>query len=165
MNPTTGAGGKRLSRKAARKEGRARKAAGDDVTRAFKEAQASVDAAELRKAQSATLEALFEALFRVLKHASASGLLALGRPGALQRPESAHLHPSAVGSLAATGRAPLQGGLFLTVSSMLKQVLFSFSAASAGLVFSLIVPYITLHGEWCCKFRDAMFRAGYLSSS
>ena len=92
--PITGAGGKRLSRKAARKEGRARKAAGDDVARAFKAAQASVDAAELRKAQSATLEALFEALFRVLKHASASGLLALGRPGALQRPESTHLHPS-----------------------------------------------------------------------
>ena len=83
LNLTAGKDGKRLSRKAARKEGLVRKAAGDDVTRAFKEAQASVDAAELRKAQSATLEALFEALFRVLKHASASGLLALGRPGAL----------------------------------------------------------------------------------
>jgi hypothetical protein len=80
--PPRGAGGAaRLSRKAARKEGRARKAAGDDVSRAFKEAQAGVDAAERRAAQSALLEALFEALFRVLKHATASGLLALGRPG------------------------------------------------------------------------------------
>ncbi len=77
-----GAGGARLSRKAARKEGRARKAAGDDVSRGFKEAQAGVDAAERRAAQSALLEALFEALFRVLKHATASGLLALDRPGA-----------------------------------------------------------------------------------
>lgn len=106
MDSATVAGGKRLSRKAARKEGLARKAAGDDVTRAFKEAQASVDAAELRKAQSATLEALFEALFRVLKHASASGLLALGRPGALQGPGSTPLHPSDVDSVAAMSRAP-----------------------------------------------------------
>ena len=111
-----------MSRKAARKEGLARKAAGDDVTRAFKEAQASVDAAELRKAQSATLEALFEALFRVLKHACASGLLALGRPGALTTPQ---ITPATrLGLFAALRQRAerLAGGLLTTLVLLLKAV-------------------------------------------
>ena len=81
-----------MSRKAAHKEGKARKAAGDDVSRAFKEAQAGADAEERRRVQSATLEALFEALFRVLKHASSSGLLGLGRPGVHQASLIATMH-------------------------------------------------------------------------
>ena len=41
----------------------------------------STDRAQRRAVQSETLEALFEIFFRVLKQATASGLLASGRSG------------------------------------------------------------------------------------
>lgn len=71
------------SRKTRKKEKRARKGRGEDeVSAAFKEAQLGADAAQRRKTQSETLEALFEIFFRVLKHCTASGLASPTRTGA-----------------------------------------------------------------------------------
>lgn len=47
----------------------------DEVDRDFQEAQAVVDLDSRKKAQSATIEAMFEAFFRVLKATTSSGLI------------------------------------------------------------------------------------------
>lgn len=63
--------GKPLSWKQKRKQ----RKAGDEVDRAFLESQAAADVASWRANQTATLDALFELLFRVLKTCSSSGLI------------------------------------------------------------------------------------------
>lgn len=71
------------SRKTRKKDKRARKGRGEDeVSAAFKEAELSADAAQRRRTQSETLEALFEIFFRALKHCTASGLAAASHAGA-----------------------------------------------------------------------------------
>ncbi|KAK9865833.1 hypothetical protein WJX84_002937, partial [Apatococcus fuscideae] len=59
----------------AKRRKKEKKAKKDDVAAAFKEADAGPDVAATRLAQSATLEALFETFFRVVKHCTASGLV------------------------------------------------------------------------------------------
>lgn len=49
---------------------------GDEVDAAFAESQAVQDAKSRQHQQAMSLEALFEVYFRVLKHATASGLFA-----------------------------------------------------------------------------------------
>lgn len=70
------------SRKTRKKEKRARKGE-DDVSAAFRESQATIDAQQQRRAQSETLEALFEIFFRALKQCTASGYAAPDRKGKL----------------------------------------------------------------------------------
>ncbi len=72
------------SRKMRKKEKRLRKGE-DEVSAAFREARATADAAQQRRAQSETLEALFEIFFRVLKQCTASGYAAADRKGELFR--------------------------------------------------------------------------------
>lgn len=62
------------SRKARKREKKLRKGE-DEVSAAFKEAQISADAAQRRRTQSETLEALFEIFFRVLKQCTASSFV------------------------------------------------------------------------------------------
>ncbi len=52
------------------------------MSAAFRESQATIDAAQKRRMQSETLEALFEIFFRVLKQCTASGYAAAERKGA-----------------------------------------------------------------------------------
>ena len=68
------------SRKTRKKEKRLRKGE-DEVSAAFRESQATIDAAQKRRMQSETLEALFEIFFRVLKQCTASGYAAADRKG------------------------------------------------------------------------------------
>ncbi|RMZ52649.1 hypothetical protein APUTEX25_000768, partial [Auxenochlorella protothecoides] len=62
--------------KAARKKMKKKERKKDDVDHAFEEARAYEDQDSRQYHQSASLEALFEVYFRVLKHATASGLVA-----------------------------------------------------------------------------------------
>ena len=71
------------SRKTRKKEKRLRKGE-DEVSAAFRESQATADAAQARRVQSETLEALFEIFFRVLKQCTASGYAAAGHKGGLR---------------------------------------------------------------------------------
>ena len=71
------------SRKTRKKEKRLRKGE-DEVSAAFRESQATADAAAARRAQSETLEALFEIFFRALKQCTASGYAAAGHKGTLR---------------------------------------------------------------------------------
>ena len=71
------------SRKTRKKEKRLRRGE-DEVSAAFRESQATADAAQARRAQSETLEALFEIFFRALKQCTASGYAAAGHKGALR---------------------------------------------------------------------------------
>ncbi|KAG2441809.1 hypothetical protein HXX76_003419 [Chlamydomonas incerta] len=87
--------GRRKKGKKAEKRDVKRRRKEDDVARAFKEANAGPDTAELAKQQSLMLEALFEAYFRVLKHATSVGLSGPGGANAAAAP-----------SAAAAGRAP-----------------------------------------------------------
>lgn len=77
--------------KAARKKYRRKKRREnkDEVNRAFKEAQAMVDKDTRRYHQSATLEALFEIFFRVLKTTTKSELVARARQDSSLAPISA----------------------------------------------------------------------------
>ena len=68
------------SRKTRKKEKQLRKGE-DEVSAAFRESQATIDAAQKRRMQSETLEALFEIFFRVLKQCTASGYAAADRKG------------------------------------------------------------------------------------
>ena len=77
------------SRKTREKEKRLRRGE-DEVSAAFRESQATTDAAQARRVQSETLEALFEIFFRVLKQCTASGYAAAGHAGG-PRPLSARL--------------------------------------------------------------------------
>ena len=70
------------SRKTRKKDKRLRKGE-DEVSAAFREAQATADTTQQRRAQSETLEALFEIFFRVLKQCTASGYAAADRKGKL----------------------------------------------------------------------------------
>ncbi|KAK9813219.1 hypothetical protein WJX72_010918 [[Myrmecia] bisecta] len=65
--------------KGGKKAKRKRKAKGDEVDQAFKEADAAPSLSERQRLQSQMLEALFEVMFRVLKQCTASGVAA--RPG------------------------------------------------------------------------------------
>ena len=75
------------SRKTRKKEKRLRKGE-DEVSAAFRESQATLDAAQKRRMQSETLEALFEVFFRLLKQCTASGYAAAERKG-VSRPTAA----------------------------------------------------------------------------
>ena len=80
------------SRKTRKKEKRLRRGE-DEVSAAFRESQATADAAQARRAQSETLEALFEIFFRALKQCTASGYAAAGhkgRPVSAEHPDHAH---------------------------------------------------------------------------
>ena len=79
------------SRKTRKKEKRLRKGE-DEVSAAFRESQATIDAAQKRRMQSETLEALFEIFFRVLKQCTASGYAAADRKG--ETPDLALLIPA-----------------------------------------------------------------------
>ncbi|PSC74530.1 nucleolar complex 3-like protein isoform X2 [Micractinium conductrix] len=70
-----------------------KKAADDDVDRSFLEAQAAADLASRRHNQTATLEALFEMLFRVLKTCCASGLVHQETAAALPRAQFLNKFP------------------------------------------------------------------------
>ena len=82
MIPLVGKGKHKAKRR--KKEKKAKK---DDVAAAFKEADAGPDVAATRLAQSATLEALFEAFFRVVKHCTASGLVSQAGGGMSLAPQ------------------------------------------------------------------------------
>lgn len=74
------AGRSKQAKKKAKKAEKARKKA-DEVDAAFKESSAMPDADTRKVNQSRTLEAMFEAFFRVLKQSAASPLLAESRTG------------------------------------------------------------------------------------
>jgi nucleolar complex protein 3 len=65
----------RSSSKKKKKKKKKKNGIKDEVDRDFQEAQAVVDLDSRKKAQSATIEAMFEAFFRVLKATTSSGLI------------------------------------------------------------------------------------------
>ncbi|KAG2451742.1 hypothetical protein HYH02_003522 [Chlamydomonas schloesseri] len=82
--------GRRKKGKKAEKRDVKRRRKEDEVSRAFKEANAGPDQAELAKQQSLMLEALFEVYFRVLKHATSVGLSGPGGSARNAATVSAH---------------------------------------------------------------------------
>lgn len=79
------------SKKAKKKKKKGGGKARDEVSRAFLEAQAVSDRDTRREQQSSALEALFEVFFRVLKTATASGLVGGAAEGAPPMPASRFL--------------------------------------------------------------------------
>ena len=62
------------------------------MSAAFRESQATIDAAQKRRMQSETLEALFEIFFRVLKQCTVSGYAASDRKGNLPAQQGCRQH-------------------------------------------------------------------------